>query len=265
MERTALDVWEQLEQSKTMLMSCSGRVRSAALNALDHMEKARALADIDPQMACFRAICAEEEAATSVLASLRDQGYPLSDKYHLWSHENKIGVAFLIQSVVEWYKTYFDFDQLPFGKPIFVTTDEPGRPAIEIVLPIKGAGHSLRPRPPLHVQTQGATAFSSIIGNKLRELVKRKLHSEIKSEIKGKANARNLLLYATDKGLPGCFPNVPGYLLNQAAIVSAMIMVIGLVDPWRKPHYELSGLVQAVLEEYVAVMSSGRKQQANQS
>lgn len=245
-------------------MACTGRVRSAALNSLDHMEKARALSQVDPQMACFRAICAEEEAATSLLASLRDQGYPLSDQYHLWSHENKMGVAFFIQSVVGWFKDYFDFEQLPLEEPRFVTTDEPGRPAIELILPIKGLDKCLRPRPPLHVQSQGPVPLASVIGNQLRELVKRKLHSEVKSVIKSKANERNLLLYASDEALPGCFPDVQGYLLNQAAIVNALIMAIGLVDPWRKPEYEFSGLVQAVLEEYVAIMRSGRKKKTDQ-
>lgn len=254
-----MDVWQQLERSRPMLMACSGRVRSAALNSLNHMVKARALAEVDPQMACFRAICAEEEAATSLLASLRDQGYPLSDQYHLWSHENKMGVAFCIQSVVGWFNSYFDFDDLPLEEPRFVTTDEPGRPAIELMFPIKGLDKCLRPRPPLHVEAQGPVPFSSIIGDQLRAIVKKKLHSEVKGVIKSKANERNLLLYASDDSLPGCMKDVPGYLLNQAAIVNAVILVIGLVDPWRKPDYRFSGLVEAVLEEYVAVMRSGRQ------
>lgn len=70
---TALIVWDQLEKSRDMLEKCEGRVKTAGLNALNHIGKARQIAEIDPQMACFRAICAEEEAATSLLASLRDQ------------------------------------------------------------------------------------------------------------------------------------------------------------------------------------------------
>ncbi|GLO14758.1 hypothetical protein PPUJ20028_33410 [Pseudomonas putida] len=170
-----------------------------------------------------------------------------------------MGVAFCIQSVVEWFNSYFDFDHLPLEEPRFVTTDEPGRPAIELMFGIKGLDKCLRPRPPLHVETQGPVPFSKIIGDQLRAIVKKKLHSEVKGVIKSKANERNMLLYASDDSLPGCMRDVPGYLLNQAAIVNAVIMVIGLVDPWRKPDYRFSGLVEAVLEEYVAVMKSGRQ------
>ncbi|MNJ42942.1 hypothetical protein D3C77_379260 [compost metagenome] len=252
-------VWDQLEKSREMLMACNGRVKTAGINAIDHIAKAKKLAESDPQMACFRAICAEEEAATSLLSSLKDQGYPLSDQYHLWSHENKAGVVVFIKAVVTWFESSFSFDELSLEKPRLLITDEPGRPAIEIVLPLKNMGMCIRPRPPLHFMSQGPVSLRETIGGYLRKEVKRTLAAEVKAEIKSRANERNLLLYASDEGLPGCFPDVTAYLLNQAAIVNALITAVGLIDPWRKPQYEYSGLVEAVLEEYVSVMKSGGK------
>lgn len=252
-------MWDQLEKSRAMLMSCNGRVKTAGVNALDNISKARLLEEIDPQMACFRAICAEEEAATSLLASLRDQGYPLSDQYHMWSHENKAGVIIFIKAVISWFKSSFDFESLPLETPRLVMTDEPGRLAIELVFPFKGIDKCLRPRPPLDIRSEGPISMKDSIGEYLRREVKRKLAAEVKAQIKARANERNLLLYASDKGLPGCFPNVAGYLLNQAAIVNALITAVGLIDPWRKPGYPYSGLVEAVLEEYVSVMASSGK------
>ena len=92
-----------------------------------------------------------------------------------------------------------------------------------------------------------------------RKGVKRKLAAEIRAVIKSRANERNLLLYASETELPGCFLDVNSYLLNQAAIVNALITAVGLIDPWRKPVYPFSGLVEAALEEYVSIMKSGGK------
>lgn len=254
-----LIVWGQLEKSQDMLMACNGRVKTAGINALTHIFKAKKLVEIDPQMACFRAICAEEEAATCLLASLRDQGYPLADQFHMWSHENKAGVAIFIKSVVNWFYETFAFESLPLDEPRMVMTDEPGRPAIELIFPLKGTDKCLQPRPPLNIIAQGPVSLKDLIGSHLRKEVKRKLAAEVKAVIKSRANERNLLLYATEEGAPGCFADVDRYLLNQAAIVNALITAVGLIDPWRKPAYPFSGLVEAALEEYLSIMKSGRK------
>lgn len=254
-----LIVWGQLEKSQEMLMACNGRVKAAGINSINHIFKAKKLADIDPQMACFRAICAEEEAATSLLASLKDQGYPLTDQYHMWSHENKAGVIVFIKAVVNWFNSTFVFEDLPLDEPRMVMTDEPGRPAIELVFPLKGTDKCLRPRPPLSIFAEGPISMKDLIGSHLRKGVKRKLAAEIRAVIKSRANERNLLLYASETELPGCFLDVNSYLLNQAAIVNALITAVGLIDPWRKPVYPFSGLVEAALEEYVSIMKSGGK------
>ncbi|WP_148561938.1 hypothetical protein [Pseudomonas syringae] len=256
---TSLIVWDQLEKSRHMLEKCEGRVKSAGLNALNHIGKARQIAELDPQMACFRAICAEEEAATSLLASLKDQKYPLSEQTNWQSHDNEAGVIVLIKAVTIWFESSFDFDQLPFMKPRLIITDEPGRPAIELIFPFKGIDKCLRPRPPLNLRAQGDIAMKDMIGDFLRKNVKRELAAEVKAFIKKRANERNLLLYASDTALPGCFPDVNRYLVNQAAIVNALITAVGLIDPWRKPEYPFSGIVEAALEEYVHIMKSGRK------
>lgn len=252
-------VWEQLEKSRGMLEACAGRVKCAGISAINHIQMAQKIEGIDPQMACFRAITAEEEAATSLLASLRDQGYPHSDKYHLWSHENKAGVIVFIKAVVSWFSESFLFEHLPVDQPRMVMTDEPGRPAVELLFPLKGMEKCLRPRPPLDVRAEGLESMKDVIGRHLRKELKRELSAEIRGVIKDRANQRNHLLYASNDGLPGCFSDVNGFILNQAAIVNALITAVGLIDPWRKPKYRFSGLVEAALEEYVHIMSAGRR------
>jgi hypothetical protein len=52
-----------------------GLVKSCAKNAIRHLEKAWDIKDIDPEMSIFRAITAEEEAATSIFIALKEKGY----------------------------------------------------------------------------------------------------------------------------------------------------------------------------------------------
>jgi hypothetical protein len=61
-----------------MLLTTAAPGQYAARNAVRHLDKAGEIAEIDPMMAAFRAITAEEEAATAVFHALRRQGYPAS-------------------------------------------------------------------------------------------------------------------------------------------------------------------------------------------
>ncbi|WP_372439111.1 hypothetical protein, partial [Pandoraea sputorum] len=131
---------------------------------------------------------------------MKDQGYPLSDQYHIWSHENKAGVIVFIRAIINWSKSIYLEDEAGLGEPLLRSTDDPGRPAIEIVLPVKGAEIVLRPRPPLDIRSQGGTSLKDVIGSYLRSEVNKGLAAEIKAAIKVRANERNRLLYARDEG-----------------------------------------------------------------
>jgi len=56
-----------------MLRDTAAPGQYAARNAVRHIDQAYLLVDVDPPMAAFRAITAEEEAATAVFHALRLQ------------------------------------------------------------------------------------------------------------------------------------------------------------------------------------------------
>lgn len=58
----------------------------AAFNAIKHTNRAWKLRAVDPAMAAFRAITAEEEAAIALFKSLRRLGYPGADKLKIRDH-----------------------------------------------------------------------------------------------------------------------------------------------------------------------------------
>src|SRR4051812_32687695 len=67
--------------------------RASAKNAVRHIDKANAIADTDPDMAAFRAITAEEEAATALFHSLKRHRYPGSELLKPRDHLQKNAVA----------------------------------------------------------------------------------------------------------------------------------------------------------------------------
>ena len=78
------------ELIKIIANEAKGFVRFSAENAVRHMEKAWLLQKIDPEMALFRAITAEEEAATSLFLTLKERRYENSEKLNSkTTHTNK--------------------------------------------------------------------------------------------------------------------------------------------------------------------------------
>lgn len=69
------------------------RGRHSALNATDGLDKAWALRHIDKEMAVFRAITAEEEAASALFHALKRRGYPDSGKLNPRLHEHKAALT----------------------------------------------------------------------------------------------------------------------------------------------------------------------------
>ena len=65
---------------KKCLREIKGRARQSAFHAFEHLDKAERIAELDPEMAVFRAITAEEEAATAVFFSLKQRGYDRAKK-----------------------------------------------------------------------------------------------------------------------------------------------------------------------------------------
>jgi len=242
-----------------MLDKCEGRVKFAGLSAIDHIRKSYELKDSDRHMAVFRSICAEEEAATSLIASIKIQGYPQSDKLHFYNHASKAGVIVFISGVLDWVDENFQRKGFPFRKPQLRTTNDPGRPAIEIILPFKAYEYAVHPRPPLHLVTQGEQSLQEMIGHTVRVRLKKKYVQEVHGEILRKANLRNRLLYASDDAVPVGIKCCEAYLQNQLGIVSALLTTVALVDPWRKPNYPLSGIVESAVLELIRVMTSKKK------
>ena len=69
--------------------------------AFSHLEFAYKLADLDPAMALFRSITAEEEAATGLLRALQARKYPKSGNLQVKNHLHKVAVFPFILGIIK--------------------------------------------------------------------------------------------------------------------------------------------------------------------
>ena len=91
------------EERKKQLLEMVGmtpvRSRASIRHAWVHIEKARRLIGVDNEMAAFRAITAEEEAATGIIIALKDIRYAHSELLKPKDHKHKSGLWSLFQIV----------------------------------------------------------------------------------------------------------------------------------------------------------------------
>src|SRR5262245_6708394 len=188
-----------------------------ARNAHNHIEKAWKLADVDPAMAAFRAITAEEEAATAIMQSIRRLGYPLSDSLLHRNHRHKAAVAPFFQAIED----LFAEAEVAFQtKPQLFVDESRATPRLAIRLrtglddPEKAFAE---PQPPLHFsisRNSQAYHFEDRIA-KVAALAQKKALTYIKE----RANLRNQILYANQQGLPEV-EKVEGFLNKQRGLVT---------------------------------------------
>jgi hypothetical protein len=75
--------------------------KHCARNAIRHIECAWALAELDPEMAAFRAITAEEESATAVFHAIRRRKYIGSEKLNPHDHVQKNALFPFFSAIAE--------------------------------------------------------------------------------------------------------------------------------------------------------------------
>lgn len=231
----------------------------AARNAMSHLFMATQIAKIDPLMAAFRAICAEEEAATALICSLKKHRYKDVERIKFHSHQDKQSVVVFIQLMKEWYVNFHPEIDDRLDQVRFYPRDVAGRKAIGVFLPIKGTDKSIFIEPPLSLQARGAQGWAPIIRQGVGKICIQGGYNKFTEMIKNRANFRNRLLYASDSYIPGWSGDVGHFIVNQSGIVGALLRTLGMIDPWSPSAYERSSLVEACIEVYLELMYPKRK------
>jgi hypothetical protein len=238
------------EQLETMvregLKATTGRVRHCAFHALHHLERAKAIASIDPEMALFRAITAEEEAATAVFLSLLQRRYPRADQLQIKSHLYKLGLYPFISKIYNFLASMSG--QFPPMRLNLI--EEAGKSLLvwEFQTP---DGRWAMSDPPLNVQLSTDLNLTPYrFDHQLEELKGESVRGEIKRLIEQIANQRNTLLYADDAGIPAVTAGVEETLENQRKRVLRLCLLVCMVAPYK----EHAIFVQQVLDAFLHMM-----------
>jgi hypothetical protein len=189
------------ERILALVRKCPGRGRHCAINAVDHVRKAWRLREIDPEMAIFRAITAEEESATAIFYALVRRKYVGASKLRLDDHEHKAAVGPFLDALVE------IVTDVPDAEPTVVLSRTPNGERLFTRLSFvdaSGQKFVLYPLPPLSggVSINGdEEALGREFDQALNRIATRARATSIKKHVAGIKNERNKLLYASDRGV----------------------------------------------------------------
>jgi hypothetical protein len=195
----------QLSETEQRLLSHAAATAvpgsHAARNAVDHLQHAWHIREIDPAMSVFRVITAEEESATAVFHAVKLRKYSGAEQLRPYRHDHKAALEPFLAAVEHSLATM----GMPDFAPALILSHEYQRPCISMCFQVRDAGgepYTITPEPPLHGlftrdgQPHEFTEELSLIAD---------LHhaKNIRKHIDILANRRNLLLYANSEGIPG--------------------------------------------------------------
>lgn len=234
------------------LDDCAGIVKQCAKSAISHLRRAERLLGIDNEMACFRAITAQEEAASALINSLQARGYFNAARLHPKDHLHKLGIAPVIDACSGHLCEILSdtlFESYSVGP-----AQAQKRRALEIALKLKGIDLWVKPTPPLHSTIADKSTGKFDIAKSLQQHLDESGPREVVTKLRDIANQRNRLLYAGHDGwILIKDAEARGFFESQRKIVFRLLSVLLLSDPWVLVHGK-SGLVQQVLDAYLVLL-----------
>jgi hypothetical protein len=224
--------------------------RHSLRSALHHLERAELLIEIDTAMAAFRALTAEEEAATGLMYCLKERGYRNADLLKPKDHVQKNAIS-----------PFFDVLGMSFAKTIGTQFNdfklrlegEGDARRLMVVLPMVLNGQEMwaHPIPPLNftVTSNGKTLSYR---PEIDQLVEARGRKNIIDYLKAQANQRNLLLYAGPNGYPGEVTVPESFFEVRKARVLALLRAYLLIQPYN----EKLTFVQDSLDAFLNMLGS---------
>lgn len=174
-----------------------GRPRSCGLNAIRCLRRSWVIAPLDPEMALFRAITAEEEAATALIAALQQRRYPGASNLKPRSHPHKAGLTPFLR-IIERF-----LGGIEFPAPQVTLKNDGPVPRIDIRIPVPGGLFAVPDEPLNGITHQEEDARLTVLdfSEQAQEYAVEQGSADMLSVIRAEANLRNELLYATDEGI----------------------------------------------------------------
>ncbi|WP_137866785.1 hypothetical protein [Sphingopyxis sp. FD7] len=205
------------------------RVRHSGRNAFNHLRKSWELHPVDAEMSYFRALTAEEEAASALILALRQQRYPGAKRLDPQIHAHKAAVWVILEAIVRGYTDKkMPRPQISIGKE--------GRPRIRIDVDIgpmidSDGPYWVHSPDPFHTVIHSDEKGPFELHRWAKELAQiAGPNKSIMRYVRELANNRNRVLYANEKGVPSIiFPDE--LILERLERVKwIMVVVIGVLQ-----------------------------------
>lgn len=196
---TAFELSDSQQKILQVVAKTPAPGRYAAQNAVAHLKKAWEIREIDPAMAVFRGITADEESVTAVFHGLKARRYIGAERLNPRRHNQKAAMIPFLAAV-----EHALVGIMPLEPTVVLKKPNSKSPRIRLRFAAydrTGQKYAIEPEPPLHgeISLNGQRYDFS---DELRQLATRQQAKSVLDHVRRLANERNLLLYASPTGYP---------------------------------------------------------------
>ncbi len=222
-------------------------------SALNHLNVAQKIVGVDLTMAVFRAITAEEEAATGLMLELKNKKYKNAESLAIHNHVHKGAVIELMSVVTQFLEDHFSgsFYDLSIHK-----VNGQLLLKLQAEMNINNERIKIIPEPPLSLCFRIEEKKFSM-KRQIQTLLQNRGSQTLKAHLKQKANFRNMLLYASDKGYSGNPVIEEKFFPVQLKKVLAMLRTYLMVTPYNN---EQQPSVQDAIDIFLMMVEDIRQE-----
>lgn len=234
------------------LIEAMSRVHSRACfrNAFHHLQLAEKIKPSDPLMAAFRALTAEEEAASGLMYCLKERGYLNANLLKPKDHAYKNAVMPFLAILGMFFGEILEGKGL---EPKFHLRTFEGETRLTLMLPITVAGEEqwAYPVPPLNFGVSSDAKRLSY-RRQVKAYLNAKGASDVLSYVREQANARNRILYAGPEGYPHAIELPADFYSERLRRVVILLRAYLFIQPYQ----EQQPFVQSALDAFLALLGS---------
>lgn len=206
-----------------------GRIRHCFRSAFEHLRRSWSLHPIDSEMSLFRAITAEEEAATALILALKQRSYEGAESVNPRNHVHKAAISPFLDAVNNLLAA------VGFPPPI-LTLESGEHPQLMVTVDIAALTGSSEPQvgaidqPFNYLLSKGGQKAAYFFEHELQALATSGGAQSIKALVEREANLRNRLLYASDEGIPQVNFNDSVILKRRDRVYRLALITIGILQ-----------------------------------
>ena len=224
------------EEDRRLIASLRHETEDWTLKSLDaafiHLSFAHRIKDLDPAMAIFRAITAEEEAATALLRALQIRVYDEPKELRPRDHLQKAAVYPYLCAIAK-HTSHLRMSGVKDVRFGMLKGEGIARLQLAFLLDGDNDGNYVRANPPLNLRIREA---GDVVNYQkyFRELISPSGVEDIRKYLDIKKNQRNLLLYASPQGLRNPGPVADPTLLDYKYRVMTILKATLLIWPYKE-------------------------------